>query len=423
MIFAQSYPGMTELDGTRPQPTHRFFTALTAALLLTGVSTAAFAQAQTPTTYYSGVAVLGEPVIVDLSALEALGPPPNMQMILRQPPVVPGAGSPVTNRQTAQSSSGAYPTAPVPQQTASAPASGLELDAQSLVGATPSASGSSAAASSAATAPASAPSAAASSAAALAPQRPSTNVPEAPTVAAVPKPVAATPKPVAATPKPVAATPEPVAAKPEPVAAPVPQPVSQPAPEPAPEPVAATPPAPAPAPEPVAVPVPAPAPEPIKVAEAPKRPTAADPVIEAKKQAEAAKEAEAEGTEPPKVASLPTPSQGGADGVVTESDGTLTVAFDAKASELPSGATAALDRLVARMEADPALRIQLVGYASNDGESASESRRLSLFRALSVRTYLIKKGVRSIRMDVRALGAKIESGAPNRVDIVSPIAS
>jgi outer membrane protein OmpA-like peptidoglycan-associated protein len=42
---------------------------------------------------------------------------------------------------------------------------------------------------------------------------------------------------------------------------------------------------------------------------------------------------------------------------------------------------------------------------------------MSLSRALSIRSYLIAKGVRSTRIDVRALGDQIPGGEPNRVDL------
>ena len=45
------------------------------------------------------------------------------------------------------------------------------------------------------------------------------------------------------------------------------------------------------------------------------------------------------------------------------------------------------------------------------------ARRLSLSRALQVRSYLIDQGVRSTRIDVRALGANVPSGPADRVDI------
>ena len=49
--------------------------------------------------------------------------------------------------------------------------------------------------------------------------------------------------------------------------------------------------------------------------------------------------------------------------------------------------------------------------------SSSNARRLSLSRALGIRSYLIDKGVEGTRIDVRALGNKETSGQINRVDL------
>ena len=102
----------------------------------------------------------------------------------------------------------------------------------------------------------------------------------------------------------------------------------------------------------------------------------------------------------------------------TGPDGTIRIGFNQKSSDLPSSATGALDKLVARMASDAGLRVQLHGYANGKSDSPSQARRLSLFRALSVRTYLMKKGVRSTRIDVRALGKKDDGEAANRVDVI-----
>ena len=63
-------------------------------------------------------------------------------------------------------------------------------------------------------------------------------------------------------------------------------------------------------------------------------------------------------------------------------------------------------------------RLQLKSYASDINESPSGARRLSLARALAVRSFLIEAGVNSTRIDVRALGAKNERGPADRVDLV-----
>ena len=58
-----------------------------------------------------------------------------------------------------------------------------------------------------------------------------------------------------------------------------------------------------------------------------------------------------------------------------------------------------------------------MAYAVGVDLTASQARRISLSRALSVRSYLIEKGVRSSRIDVRALGDKGEGDPKNRVDV------
>jgi outer membrane protein OmpA-like peptidoglycan-associated protein len=74
--------------------------------------------------------------------------------------------------------------------------------------------------------------------------------------------------------------------------------------------------------------------------------------------------------------------------------------------------------LAGRLDAEPDRRIQLRAYASSEGTSASDARRLALSRALAVRAFLIENNVRSTRIDVRALGDKAESGPLDRIDIV-----
>ena len=63
------------------------------------------------------------------------------------------------------------------------------------------------------------------------------------------------------------------------------------------------------------------------------------------------------------------------------------------------------------------LSLRLMAYADAEGLSASKARRLSLSRALSVRSFLIESGVKSTRIGVMALGRKTPDNPKNRVDI------
>ncbi|MCR9221428.1 MAG: OmpA family protein [Alphaproteobacteria bacterium] len=183
-----------------------------------------------------------------------------------------------------------------------------------------------------------------------------------------------------------------MAAAPAPAAAPEPAPEPAAEPEPEPEPAQAAAPAPEAAPGAPSVDVPLPAME---------EPTAAP--------------SETAGAEdaPTQVAAV-DPS------IVVEREEGLSVLFAESAQDLPAGAEPALDAIAERMQADPDLRLRLRGYAQAEGDTANQSRRVSLFRALAVRTYLMKRDVSSRRMDVQALGANLpgDGGSANRVDVL-----
>ena len=87
-------------------------------------------------------------------------------------------------------------------------------------------------------------------------------------------------------------------------------------------------------------------------------------------------------------------------------------------ADLDEAAKQVLRAAAETLKTDQNARVQLLAYAGSDDDSASRARRLSLSRALAVRQFLIKEGVRSTRMDVRALGSKFEDGPADRVDIL-----
>ncbi len=95
----------------------------------------------------------------------------------------------------------------------------------------------------------------------------------------------------------------------------------------------------------------------------------------------------------------------------------LQVAFPEKAYKLPAQAKDGLKGLAAKLQGRDDFRLQLLAYAGGESLSPSKTRRLSLSRALSVRSFLIESGVHSTRIDVRALGNKTAEGPINRVDV------
>jgi outer membrane protein OmpA-like peptidoglycan-associated protein len=99
-------------------------------------------------------------------------------------------------------------------------------------------------------------------------------------------------------------------------------------------------------------------------------------------------------------------------------EGQISIGFAEGASELTPEAKSSLDEVAGRLRGDDAMRVQLLAYAQAIDDNTSRARRMSLSRALAVRAYLIEKGVRSTRMDVRALGSNVEGEPADRVDII-----
>ena len=95
----------------------------------------------------------------------------------------------------------------------------------------------------------------------------------------------------------------------------------------------------------------------------------------------------------------------------------VNVVFTPGGSELSSRARKSLDLIATELNSNKDIRMQLMAYAGENKMAASKARRLSLSRALAVRSYLIEKGIWGTRIDVRALGNKVSSGLPNRVDL------
>lgn len=98
---------------------------------------------------------------------------------------------------------------------------------------------------------------------------------------------------------------------------------------------------------------------------------------------------------------------------------TVTVVFDGDSTMVPQSSMPELASLARRMEKDDSLTLQLLSYAQGEGENFGKARRVSLSRAVEVRKILMDYGVRSTRIDLRALGTKTEGGGPaDRVDAV-----
>jgi outer membrane protein OmpA-like peptidoglycan-associated protein len=66
---------------------------------------------------------------------------------------------------------------------------------------------------------------------------------------------------------------------------------------------------------------------------------------------------------------------------------------------------------------DATSRVQLLAFSGMRGDKSSDTRRLSLKRALIIRQVLIDEGVPAERIDVRAMGGTEDNGPLDRVDV------
>jgi outer membrane protein OmpA-like peptidoglycan-associated protein len=93
--------------------------------------------------------------------------------------------------------------------------------------------------------------------------------------------------------------------------------------------------------------------------------------------------------------------------------------FKPGVTDLGNGGQPVLDTIANKLLGNESLRVQLVSHATGGADDAMEARRVSLARAVAVRAYLIDKGVRSLRIDVRALGNRTDNGpAADQVDLL-----
>jgi len=123
---------------------------------------------------------------------------------------------------------------------------------------------------------------------------------------------------------------------------------------------------------------------------------------------------------PPAQASPPPPPppilEGATSAALTTGAG-LRVTFGAGEADLSPASAEAIKRVVQSAPAGDATSFNVVAYAAGAPEDPSTARRLSLSRALAVRSALMADGVASSRIYVRALGATGGTESPDRVDL------
>lgn len=117
-----------------------------------------------------------------------------------------------------------------------------------------------------------------------------------------------------------------------------------------------------------------------------------------------------------KAASLPETPAAAVAAVPVHAD--MTIAFEKNSSTLTPEAGKSLDAIIRQLNDLPDTRLQIRAYASDGEDGQSSARRMSLSRALIVRSYMSEKGIKPIRLDVRALGPDTDKTPVDRVDLV-----
>ena len=97
--------------------------------------------------------------------------------------------------------------------------------------------------------------------------------------------------------------------------------------------------------------------------------------------------------------------------------------FEANAPDRKSNEQGVLHTIIAKLKRDENIHAQILAYAGGTPDTVSQARRLSLTRALAVRTAMLNDGITADRLNVRAMGMGDPGMAdrklpPDRVDIV-----
>lgn len=97
----------------------------------------------------------------------------------------------------------------------------------------------------------------------------------------------------------------------------------------------------------------------------------------------------------------------------------ISLEFVGDSAELKVDQKKVIDtNILPKLKEDNSRRLQILSYASPSKEGQSSARRISLARGLSLRSYLLEKGIQPSRIDIRALGEKTKETPLDRVDLV-----
>lgn len=113
----------------------------------------------------------------------------------------------------------------------------------------------------------------------------------------------------------------------------------------------------------------------------------------------------------------PPPVSAKAGTVASPTSAGLRVTFAPDQSDLSPESVAAIKKLTSEVKLGDETTYNVSAYAPGKPDDPSTARRLSLSRAMAVRSALVADGVPSPRIFVRALGAEYGKGPADRVDV------
>jgi outer membrane protein OmpA-like peptidoglycan-associated protein len=120
----------------------------------------------------------------------------------------------------------------------------------------------------------------------------------------------------------------------------------------------------------------------------------------------------AEAQKPP-----PPPVSDTAATTATPTNAGLRLTFAPGESDLSPESSSSIKQLTAAAPMGDATTFNVLAYAPGKADDPSTARRISLSRAMAVRSALVADGVPSARIFVRALGEQFGDGPPDRVDL------
>jgi outer membrane protein OmpA-like peptidoglycan-associated protein len=119
------------------------------------------------------------------------------------------------------------------------------------------------------------------------------------------------------------------------------------------------------------------------------------------------------GSQPP----APPPVSDTAKTAAAPTSAGLRLTFAPGASDLSPESSTSIKQLTAAAPTGDQTTFNVMAYAPGRPDDPSTARRISLSRAMTVRSALVADGVPSARIFVRALGEQYGDGPPDRVDI------